>query len=150
MVDAEFNFEDRLLQIQSALDDEHIQEAVDLVLDLHPADRAVIFNQLDDEDQGAILAQLDNAAMADLFEELPDREALEAAETMPTERLADVLDEMEPDEAADLLGERRSSERRRDRRVAEHTLRLGGRDQAPPNRSRRERHRRKHIPRSAR
>jgi magnesium transporter len=105
MVDSEFKLDEQLIQIQAALDEEHIQEAVDLVLGLHPADRAVVFNQLDDEDQGAILAQLDNAAMADLFEELPDREALEAAETMPTERLADVLDEMEPDEAADLLGD---------------------------------------------
>ncbi len=105
MVDSELKLEDILEKIQAALDEEHNLEALELLLDLHPADRAVVFNQLDDEDQGAFLAHLDNAAMADLFEELPDREALEAAETMPTERLADVLDEMEPDEAADLLGD---------------------------------------------
>ncbi len=92
-------------RIASALQEGRIAEAIAILLTLHPADRAEIFNALGAENQRLLLTHLDIATIADLLEELDDEEALEAAEEIPTERLADVLDEMEPDEAADLLGD---------------------------------------------
>lgn len=91
--------------IQEAINDERFHDAIKEFIDLHPADQAEIFNDLDNEQQYNLLEYLDIPATADLFDELEDDETLEASESIPTERLADILDEMDPDEAADLLGD---------------------------------------------
>jgi magnesium transporter len=92
-------------RIQSALEEQRLPDALAILLDLHPADQAELFNLLDEEAQAYLFSQLDAPATADLLEELEDDEVLEAVEALTTEQLADVLDEMEPDEAADLLGD---------------------------------------------
>jgi magnesium transporter len=92
-------------QIHSSIETGQVKEAVALLLDLHPADQADVFEHLDEEIQAVLLPLLNIQETADLLEELEDKEALEAVEAIPTERLADILDEMEPDEAADLLGD---------------------------------------------
>ncbi len=99
------NLEIQKQRIINALEEGRVQDAIAILLTLHPADRADLFQELDTEAQRTLLAHLDIATIADLLEELDDEEAAEAAEEIPTERLADVLDEMEPDEAADLLGD---------------------------------------------
>jgi magnesium transporter len=91
--------------IRDALEDGHFPEAIALLLKLHPADQAEVFNLLTDEEQDILLPGLDIPATADLLEEMEDDEVLDAVEGLSTERLADVLDEMEPDEAADLIGD---------------------------------------------
>jgi len=92
-------------RIETALRENRVAEAIAILQALHPADRAEIFNTLDEEQRRLLLNHLDIATIADLLEELDDEEALEAIAGISTERLADVLDEMEPDEAADLLGD---------------------------------------------
>jgi magnesium transporter len=94
-----------LEQVRTALEKGLILDAIAALIQLHPADRADAFSDLDDEDQAALLPRLDIPIMADLLEELEDDEAADVAEVLPTERLADILDEMEPDEAADVLGD---------------------------------------------
>jgi len=91
--------------IQKAINEKRFDEAVKAFIDLHPADQAEIFNDLDNEQQYLLLRYLDIPSTADLFDELEDDETLDASEILSTERLADVLDEMDPDEAADLLGD---------------------------------------------
>jgi len=91
--------------IQKAIEEQRYDEALSAFTDLHPADQAEIFNDLDDDQQDLILRNLDIPTTADLFDELEDEETLDAAESLTTERLADILDEMDPDEAADLLGD---------------------------------------------
>ncbi len=98
-------FETAVDRIVSHLTAGEIEEAMALLLNLHPADRAQAFNLLAPDQQEIFIGRLDIASTADLLEQLEDQEALEAVESMPTERLADVLDKMEPDEAADLLGD---------------------------------------------
>jgi magnesium transporter len=92
-------------KIRSWVENGQIKKATDRFLELHPADQAEVFNNLEDQAQAQILDHLDIASTADLFDELEDEETLEAAENLSLERLADVLDEMDPDEAADLLGD---------------------------------------------
>jgi magnesium transporter len=92
-------------RIAAALETRRVDDALLIFTELHPADRADVFNLLDDPLQEILLPLLDIPETADLLEELEDPDALEAVETLTTERLADVLDEMEPDEAADLLGD---------------------------------------------
>ena len=92
-------------RIETALREGRVDDAITLMLGLHPADQAEIFRALDKEYRQTLLAHLDVATIADLLEELDDEEAVEVIQYISTERLADVLDEMEPDEAADLLGD---------------------------------------------
>jgi magnesium transporter len=92
-------------RIRAALETQRTTDAIFILYELHPADRAEVFNLLDDQQQEILLALLDIPATADLLEELEDVDALEAIEDFSPEKLADVLDEMAPDEAADLLGD---------------------------------------------
>ena len=91
--------------ILEALEDNRFEDVVAAFVDLHPADQAEIFNDLDNDQQYNLLRYLDIPSTADLFDELEDDEPLDASESLSMERLADVLDEMDPDEAADLLGD---------------------------------------------
>lgn len=92
-------------RIRLALETQRIDDAVSILLQLHPVDQADVFNLLDDAEQDVMLPLLGITAAADLLEELEDEDVLEAVESLTPERLADILDEMEPDEAADLLGD---------------------------------------------
>ena len=89
------NLDLTLRRCQAALKRKDLAHAVSILLDLHPADRAEVFNKLDDDEQDLIIIQLDIPTTADLLEELEDRDVLEAIEPLPTDRLADVLDEMD-------------------------------------------------------
>lgn len=92
-------------RVRTALETNRKSDAVSILLELHPADQAEVFNLLSEEQQALILPKLDVGAAADLLEEMEDEEVLTAVESLTSEQLADVLDEMEPDEAADLLGD---------------------------------------------
>jgi magnesium transporter len=94
-----------LERIRSAIETQRVPDAVAMLLELHPADQAELFNLLDEDEQGVLLSFLDIPTTADLLQELEDMDVLEAVESLTTAQLADVLDEMEPDEAADLLGD---------------------------------------------
>jgi len=99
--DAELNVK----RIRSALEIQRPEDAIEILYELRPADRADVFNLLNNIEQEVLLSLLDIPATADLLEELEDRDALEAIEDFTPEKLGDVLDEMQPDEAADLLGD---------------------------------------------
>lgn len=99
------NLDITIERLRAALATNRTGDAVSVLLELHPADQAEVFNLLNDEERGYLLPIIDINATADLLEELEDEDVLEAVEALTTERLADVLDEMEPDEAADLLGD---------------------------------------------
>lgn len=90
---------------QEAIEEDRFDDAVSTFVDLHPADQAELFKDLDTIQQNNLLQYLDIPTTADLFDELEDDETLDASESLSMERLADVLDEMDPDEAADLLGD---------------------------------------------
>lgn len=92
-------------RIRLALATDRTQDALSILSDLYPADRAEVFSLFNDGEQSILLSLLDVPTAADLLEELEDEDVLEAAEGLHPDRLADVLDEMEPDEAADLLGD---------------------------------------------
>ena len=92
-------------RIRSALERQQLPEALEILLEMHPADQAEAFRSLNEEEKSILLSHLDVQSTADLLEEMGDEQVLEAVETLSSERLADLLDEMEPDEAADLLGD---------------------------------------------
>jgi magnesium transporter len=92
-------------EIRAKLEAGHVQEAIQVLTRLHPADLADTFAELDVQERSALLPRLDLQSAADLMEELQDQAAADFAESLPTDLLADVLDEMQPDEAADVLGD---------------------------------------------
>jgi len=101
----ENNIAQTLERVRQILETQSPSDAARVLLELHPADQAELFNELDEKQRDLLLPELDIASMADLLEELEDDEVLDAVDILSNERLADVLDEMEPDEAADLLGD---------------------------------------------
>ena len=94
-----------LERIRAALAAGQIQAAIESLRELHPADRAEAFTDLEDDEVTALLPELSSRTTARLLTELGDREAVDLAETLDTDRLAEALDRMEPDEAADVLGD---------------------------------------------
>jgi magnesium transporter len=91
--------------IRTALQEDRLEAAVSMLLDLHYADQAEIFDELEEDERTKLLTLLNPADTADILEELEDRDVLDVVDEFSPEQLADVLDEMEPDEAADLLGD---------------------------------------------
>ena len=73
--------------IHKALEVEQQAQAASLFLRLRPADRADVYEILNEEDRSKLLHQLDIPAIADLFDELEDQETAEAAEFISLEQL---------------------------------------------------------------
>jgi Mg/Co/Ni transporter MgtE len=65
---------------------------------MNPAERAELFEQLDNETAAEALEELDDEIAADILEEMEPEDA------------ADIIEEMDPDEAADVLAEVESDE----------------------------------------
>ena len=94
-----------LERIRAALEGGRVEEAMQELARLRPADRAEAFSDLTDSDQASLLPRFPIPAAADLLTELEEEDAADAAETFSSDRLADVLDEMPPDDAADIIGD---------------------------------------------
>jgi len=102
---ASFDPETVFTQIQVALAQDDINQAIQILESLRSPDQADIFNDLDEEDKLALLPQLDPSTSADILEDLEDEEAAELMSSISSDVAIRILDEMEPDEAADLLGD---------------------------------------------
>lgn len=80
--------------------------ALNKVSDLHPADIAEIFMELEPDESRFLYNLLDSEKSADVLVELDEDEREQFMEEMPGEMIArKVIDNMESDDAADLLGE---------------------------------------------
>jgi len=76
------------------------------IKDLHPADIAEIFNELEPDESTYLYNLLDSEKSADVLVELGEDEREQFIEEMPGEMIArKVIDNMESDDAADLLSE---------------------------------------------
>ena len=80
--------------------------ALKKINDLHPADIAEIFKELQPDESQYLYNLLDSEISADVLVELPEDEREQFIGEMPGEMIArKVIDNMESDDAADLLGE---------------------------------------------
>ncbi len=100
-------------RVRTLLAEERYEEAAALLEELHPADVAEIFEELEEEEQALLLKHMDPQVSADVLEELHEEEAAEIVEDLPDTTLTAIVDEMEPDEAADLLREMPPDRRQR-------------------------------------
>ncbi|MCS7038716.1 MAG: magnesium transporter [Anaerolineae bacterium] len=94
-----------LAQLREALERDDLAAAVAILHHYHPADKAELFEELEEEEQVALLPELEPADSADILEELDDEQAAELVAALDPEDAIRIVDEMEPDEAADLLSE---------------------------------------------
>ncbi|MEA2008935.1 MAG: magnesium transporter [Chloroflexota bacterium] len=92
-------------ELESLLKKDQYSQATEIFQNLHPADQAQHFKDLDSKAQLCLLKPLTIEEAADLFDELSDEETVEIAQELSPSYLADILDDMDPDEAADLLGD---------------------------------------------
>jgi magnesium transporter len=91
--------------IKEHLKDEELDKALSLIADLHPADQADVFENLELAQRQELIEQLPATDSADIMEELEDEHAAQLAIQMEPAALSLILDEMEADEAADVLGD---------------------------------------------
>ena len=89
--------------VEDLLRGEALEEAVDLVSSIHPADQAELFWHLEPELREAFLALLSAEGLAHLLEYLDDDQRAVVVEKMPRASLARVLDRIDNDVAADIL-----------------------------------------------
>jgi len=94
---------DSLKQALEQKDDRLVRE---LILDLHPADIAEIFDELDVDEAKYIYLNLDKEVAADLLVELEEDVRERFLEHLSGKEIATVfIDNMESDDAADVIGE---------------------------------------------
>jgi magnesium transporter len=80
-----------------------LEEAVELIASIHPADQAELFTRLEPDLRPSFLALLTAEGQAHLLEHLEPEERQEVVEEMPRASLARVLDRIDNDVAADIL-----------------------------------------------
>ena len=91
--------------LRISLEQDDLENAINIIEALRPADQADLVAELEATDQVALLTSLSPTDSADVLEEMDDEDAAELAGMLSPVQLADILDEMESDEAADVLGD---------------------------------------------
>ena len=79
--------------------------------DLHPADIAELFQQLDTEQSEYLFKLLDEDTAADVLTALDEDERLKLIEDMPAEEIAKQIDHLDTDDAVDLIQQLDEEER---------------------------------------
>ena len=97
--------EDILTRLRTALENDDVRGAADIIEAMRPPDQAEVFSDLDDEHQRILLPHLSPPESADILEKLDEAEAADLVADLSDDKLIAIVDEMEPDEAADLLGD---------------------------------------------
>jgi len=99
--------------VEELLRGKALEEAVELVSSIHPADQAELFWHLEPDLRQSFLALLSAEGLAHLLEYLEDDQRAEVVERMPRASLARVLDRMNNDVAVDILHDLPPAERAR-------------------------------------
>jgi Mg2+ transporter MgtE len=73
--------------------------------ELHPADVADILEQLDPQQRGLVFEHLDNQRAAETIAELEDEYQADILDDLSERRASELLAQMDPDDAADILGD---------------------------------------------
>lgn len=94
-----------LEQIREALEKGQFDVAVAVLGEYHPADKAELFAELDEEHQEALFPELSPQESAEILQELTPAHAADLVSDLPDHRLVSIVERMQPDEAADLLGD---------------------------------------------
>jgi len=95
-----------ILDIKEAFETQDETMAVDLMHDLHPADIAMLYDDLDIDEAKFLFLLLDGDRAADVMSELDDDDRERFLKVLSADVIAKVfIDNMDTDDAADVLGE---------------------------------------------
>jgi magnesium transporter len=92
-------------RVRDLLHSDDVDSAREVLLAMHPADQADLFDSLDDDERQTMLSLLDADGVAGLLEHMDEELRKKVAEEMPRGTLAQILDRMENDIAVDILHE---------------------------------------------
>lgn len=87
------------------------QRATEELEEMHPADIAELYNNLDLEDFDYLFKLLDEEKRADVLMELDEEDRLKILSEMPAEEIAKQIDHLETDDAVDLIQQLDKEER---------------------------------------
>ncbi|MGM9871447.1 MAG: magnesium transporter [Muribaculaceae bacterium] len=92
-----------LNHIKSLIAEDNSAEAARELTELHPADIAELYQNLDISEQEYLFRLLDEEKAADLLMELDDEDRGRLLEAMPAEEIARQIDHLDTDDAVDLI-----------------------------------------------
>ena len=90
-------------QLQDIIKEDRREEAVNSLRDLHPADIAELFKDLDVEESEYLYRLLDEEKAADVLMELDEDDRRKLLSDMPAEEIAKQIDHLDTDDAVDLI-----------------------------------------------
>lgn len=95
-----------LEKLTEVIQDRDAQQAAALIAEMHPADIAEYFEEIDLDDCCFLFMLLDAETKADVLVELEDDEREKLLATIPSDVIGEqLIDKMESDDAADILGD---------------------------------------------
>ena len=106
----EYTDED-ISHIKEIIEANEKKRAVEELEEMHPADIAELYNNLDLEDFDYLFKLLDEEKRADVLMELDDEDRLKILSEMPAEEIAKQIDHLETDDAVDLIQQLDKDER---------------------------------------
>lgn len=106
-------------QVELRLEEDNLEAAVKLILDLHPADIARLVTGLGREQALAMILQLPTIQGANVLAELDELFCADVLSEISTDRITKLLNELESDDAVDVLGNLDDTVRQRVLRVLE-------------------------------
>ncbi|MET3731110.1 magnesium transporter [Moheibacter stercoris] len=109
---------DFITALTDCIHDQNSKSVLGMLSELHPADIAEIFSELNIEEQSFILSLLDNEISADVFLELEDEDRKRLLKQFSAKEIAeDLIPEMDTDDAVDIISE--LSETKQDEVIAQ-------------------------------
>ena len=95
----------RLLEVQTQLEQGEAQKAAQAVSQMHPADLARLLEELPETEKKLLFAALPPDSAAEVVVELSDYSREQVLESLATHELTALVDDMPSDEATDIIGD---------------------------------------------
>jgi magnesium transporter len=92
-----------LARLRSTLNQDNLQDAVQILTDLHPADIADLLEALEESEKINLFKQLDGTIAPEVIAHLSEFSQEQILSDLSHRRLGQIVDEMDSDDAADLL-----------------------------------------------
>ncbi|MGC9373850.1 MAG: magnesium transporter [Bacteroidales bacterium] len=92
-------------ELRSYISNNQEAEAFKMIKDLHPADIAEIYNEIDIEEARFLHVMLDGEKAADVLVELEEDDRERFLKVLPSQKIAEFIDKLDSDDAADVIGE---------------------------------------------
>ncbi len=103
---------DYINELQAAISDDEKATVIELVRDLHPADIADVFDDLNIDEAKYVFLLLEDEVAADVLTELEEDDLLRFIEVLPAQTIADkFIQKMDSDDAADVIGQMSEKQR---------------------------------------